>query len=182
MLMVINILLLLLWLMPILSQIPDPLGIGNSLSYLFFFFQNVCLRLCFWKLFWTNPNAAAFGYTFSTSLWCPTPRGLAYSDSENDILRRNREISTFNGAKGCFLAMERSSRPPCSRTDLPMTRHFEYVAGGKAITILSPPCAGSTGGFSCQPRVTGLVAQELLGLATKVCARPAHAMPLPCLS
>ena len=24
-------------------------------------------------------------FTFSTSLWCPTPRGLAYSDSENEI-------------------------------------------------------------------------------------------------
>ena len=43
---------------------------------------------------------------------------------------------------------------------------------------LSPTCPGSTVYFCCQPRVTGLVLQELPGLDIKACAYRAHAMPL----
>ena len=45
-------------------------------------------------------------------------------------------------------------------------------------TTLIPTCPGSMCSFACQPRLTGLVVQEHQGLATRVCAHPARAMPL----
>ena len=87
-------------------------------------------------------------------------------------------MSVFHGSKAAVRAQERSSRPPCSKTNRTIASEIKEAAGGEARTHLSSTCPGSTVYFCCQPRVTGLVLQELPGLDIKVCAHRAHAMPL----
>ena len=84
----------------------------------------------------------------------------------------------FPWLKGQCAAQERSSRPPGSKTNHTIWSQIKEAAGDEARTSLSPTCPGSAGYFCCQPRVTGLVLQELPGLDIKVCAHRAHAMPL----
>ena len=84
----------------------------------------------------------------------------------------------FPWLKGQCAAQERSSRPPRSKPNQRIWSQIKEAAGDEARTSLSPTCPGSAGYFCCQPRVTGLVLQELPGLDIKVCAHRAHAMPL----
>ena len=87
----------------------------------------------------------------------------------------------FPWVKGHGAAQERSTRPGHSKTFRTISPVLKEAAADEARMHLSPTCPGSTVYFCCQPRVTGLVLQELPGLDIKVCAYRAHAMPLAAL-
>ena len=123
---------------------------------------------------------------FSTHL-SRTPCSLLHF-AYNTFLYRTRFFATklgggrFDGSQATHFGQKRSSCPPCSTTDQRFSCTLKEATGMQVRTTLIPTCPGSMCSFACQPRLTGLVVQEHQGLATRVCAHPARAMPLARLS